>query len=133
MNIVITLPPELIKAIIERRKVIELRKVKPRLMNLGKDGFFCVEKGTEFIRCWCRVDDIDTLNGESIKPDELASKAAVSEEFVKEYTQYCRFLYCWHIAKVIVFEEDSLVISSLFVERNPQQFAYCPFSYGESY
>lgn len=133
MNIVITLPKELIQAIIEGRKIVELRKVKPRLMKLGEDGFFCVEKGTQFVRCWCRVDNIGCLFGEFIKPSELAAKAAVSEEFVKEYAQSGKLIYEWQIGKVIVIEEDSLVISSLFVDRNPQQFAYCPLSYGESY
>ena len=133
MNIVITLPKELIQAIIEGRKTVELRKVKPRLMKLGEDGFFCVEKGTQFIRCWCRVDDIDYLFGENIKHSELATRAAVSEEFIMEYAKYGKLMYQWHIGKVIVIEEDSLVISSLFVDRNPQQFAYCPLSYGESY
>ena len=39
----------------------------------------------------------------------------------------------WHIAEVVTFEDDSLCRDSLIVDRNPQQFAYCPLSYGRSY
>lgn len=133
MNIVITLPKELIKAIIEGKKVIEIRKVRPTLINVGDDGFFCVEKGTQFVRCWCRIDDIGIVMKEFINPKELACKAAVSEEFIKDYIKKGKLIYLWRIGKVIEFEDDSLVLSSLFIDRNPQQFAYCPLSYGESY
>lgn len=133
MNIVITLPKELIKAIIEGRKVIEIRKSRPTLMKVGDDGFYCVEKGTPFVRCWCRVDDIGIVMKEFIDPKELARKAAVSEEFIKDYIKKGRLIYLWRIGKVRTFENDSLVLSSLNVDRNPQNFAYCVLLHGESY
>lgn len=40
-------------------------------------------------------------------------------------------VYLWKIGKVLYFE--NLCRDSLFVDKNPQQFAYCPLSYGESY
>ena len=39
--------------------------------------------------------------------------------------------YLWVIGKVISLED--LDRSSLFVDKNPQSYAYCPLSYGESY
>lgn len=133
MNIVVTLPKELIKAIIEGRKVIEIRKFRPTLMKVGDDGFYCVEKGTQFVRCWCRVDDIGIVMKEFIDPKELARKAAVSEEFIKDYIKNGRIVYLWRIGKVRTFENDSFVLSSLNVDRNPQKFAYCVLLHGESY
>ena len=56
MNILITLPKDLIEKIISGEKVYEMRKCLPKNMTIGVDGFFVVEKGTSDVRCWCRVD-----------------------------------------------------------------------------
>ena len=56
MNILITLPKHLIDKIISGEKKFEMRKCLPKNMRLGEDGFFVVEKGTNEVRCWCRVD-----------------------------------------------------------------------------
>ena len=46
MNVVITLPKQLIIAIIEGTKTFEMRKCRPKHMKVGVDGFF-----VEFQRC----------------------------------------------------------------------------------
>lgn len=58
MNILITLPKHLIEKIMSGEKKYEIRKCLPKSMRLGEDGFFVVEKGTDEVRCWCRVDAI---------------------------------------------------------------------------
>ena len=63
MNVVITLPKQLIIAIIGGTKTFEMRKCRPKHMKVGVDGFFVVEKGTKRIHCWCRVDEIQTVSG----------------------------------------------------------------------
>lgn len=65
MNILITLPEHLIDSIIRGEKLYEMRKSLPKFMKIGEDGFFAVEKGTNNVRCWCRVDDIISTNIES--------------------------------------------------------------------
>lgn len=49
---------------------------------------------------------------------------------VKKYANRKK-VYLWEIGKVI--ELSDLDRGSLFIDHNPQQFAYCPLSYGESY
>lgn len=58
MNILITLPKHLIDKILSGEKEFEMRKCLPKKMKIGEDGFFVVEKGTDNVRCWCRVDEV---------------------------------------------------------------------------
>ena len=133
MNVLITLPKHLIDAIIAGKKTFEMRLVKPKYMDVKEDGFFCVEKGTDNIRCWCRCDYIKEAYSKSIDFKIMARLLQVSPEYAEKYVKGKKHVYLWHIAEVVAFEEDSLCRDSLIVDRNPQQFAYCPLSYGRTY
>lgn len=131
MNILITLPKNLIDKIISGDKKLEMRKCMPNNMILGEDGFFAVEKGTDKVKCWCRVDAaINT--GITAKEAELFSDdLCVTPQFILDYASIGKDVWLWEIGKVVEF--PNLCRDSLQVERNPQQFAYCPLSYGESF
>lgn len=130
MNILITLPKNLIEKIISGKKKFEMRKCLPKNMKIGKDGFFVVEKGTDNVRCWCRVDDAFETDINYFSVKLYATRLCVSERYINEYANGKK-VYLWKIGKVIAF--DCLSRNSLFVDKNPQQFAYTPLSYGESY
>jgi hypothetical protein len=130
MNILITLPKELIGEIISGKKKFEMRKSMPKQMRVGEDGFFVVEKGTDEIRCWCRVDKINETYIDHYSIDWYISRLCVPAEYIEKYANGKK-VYLWQIGKVIQLED--LTRGSLFVDKNPQQFAYCPLSYGESY
>ena len=130
MNILITLPKHLIDSIIRGEKIYEMRKSLPKFMKIGEDGFFAVEKGTSNVRCWCRVDDVRETFIDHYSASLFVSRLCVNEEYICRYAANQK-VYLWKIGKVI--ELSDLDRSSLFVDKNPQQFAYCPFSYGESY
>lgn len=130
MNILITLPKSLLEKIISGKKEFEMRKCLPKQMKIGEDGFFVVEKGTDNVRCWCRVDDINETYIDHNSAGLFASSLCVTEEYIENYANR-RKVYLWKIGKVIVFE--NLKRDKLVVDRNPQQFAYCPLSYGESF
>jgi hypothetical protein len=55
----------------------------------------------------------------------------VTPKFILNYAHEGKKVYLWQIGKVI--EIQDLCRDSLCVDKNPQQFAYCPLSYGESY
>lgn len=130
MNILITLPKNLLDNIINGRKKFEMRKCLPKNMKIGEDGFFVVEKGTDDVRCWCRVDEVKETSVNYFSAKMLAHCLCVSEEYIVKYAKDEK-VYLWKIGKVIVLED--LKRDSLVVDRNPQQFAYCPLSYEESY
>lgn len=130
MNILITLPRPLIECIIRGEKHYEMRKVIPKHMKLGEDGFFVVEKGTNNIRCWCRVDQINRIFVDHYTVDNYVDILCVRPEYILNYVGE-KGAYLWKIGKVIKFVD--LERNSLIVDKNPQSFAYCPLSYGESF
>lgn len=133
MNILITLPKNLINKIISGEKKFEMRKRIPKNMKLGEDGFFVVEKGTDEVKCWCRVDKVTTLDLTITEKmaKGLSKDLCVSPKFIIDYASVSTKVYLWEISKVVITED--LCRNSLGVDKNPQQFAYCPLSYGESY
>ena len=131
MNILITLPKLLIEKIISGEKKFEMRKCLPKNMKLGEDGFFVVEKGTDEVRCWCRVDKYIKGSMSELAAIQYAHNLCVTPQFILDYAPVGTTVYLWQIGKVKVLKD--LCRGSLFVDKNPQQFAYCPLSYGESY
>lgn len=130
MNILITLPKDLLEKIISGRKTFEMRKCLPRLMKIGRDGFFVVEKGTDKVRCWCRVDNWIFTYIDQYTARRFNYRLCVSEEYIEKYANG-KMVYLWKIGKVITF--DNIKRADLIIDKNPQQFAYCPLSYGESF
>jgi len=130
MNILITLPKNLIEKIISGEKKYEMRKCLPKEMKIGEDGFFVVEKGTNIVRCWCRVDGATQIPIGQVMADIYSKLLCVTPQYIINYAKGKR-VYLWEIGKVNVLQD--LERGSLFVDKNPQQFAYCPLSYGESY
>ncbi len=131
MNILITLPKHLIEKIMSGEKKYEMRKCLPKHIKIGEDGFFVVEKGTNEVRCWCRVDRCIEVTMTAIAAIQYAGVLGVSPEFVLNYAPVGTKVYMWEVSKVVKIQD--LCRNSLFVDKNPQQFAYCPLSYGESY
>ena len=128
MNILITLPRHLIEKIMSGEKQFEMRKCLPKQMKIGEDGFFVVEKGTGAVRCWCRVDNAFETDTKSYSTALLSSQLCVPEEYIRKYANNKK-VYLWEIGKVIAL--DGLEREMLNVDKNPQQFVYCPLSYGE--
>lgn len=128
MNILITLPKDLIEKIISGEKTYEMRKNQPKHLKIGEDGFFVVEKGTDKVRCWCRVDGVWATNIDIYIMEWFANRLCVSEDYIKKYANGQQ-VYLWKIGKVVTlqnFKRDTLIC-----DKNPQMFAYCPFSNGE--
>lgn len=130
MNILITLPKHLIDKILSREKKFEMRRCLPKNMRMGEDGFFAVEKGTDKVRCWCRVDAAMVTFIDHYSAEWFSTRLCVSDEYIEKYAD-SRKVYIWKIGKVK--ELQGICRDSLMIDKNPQQFAYCPLSYGESY
>lgn len=129
MNILITLPKNLIEKILSGEKKFEMRKCLPKQMKIGVDGFFVVEKGTDDIRCWCRVDDVRETYINHYNAGLFAPRLCVSDEYIEMYAD-SKKVYLWKIGTVVPFE--GFKRSSLCVDKNPQQFIYT-FSSGPSF
>lgn len=131
MNILITLPKYLLDKIISGEKIYEMLKCMPNNFNLGEDGFFVVEKGTDQVKCWCRVDSAITISINRLLSHRFSDDLCLSSEFILNYARECNHVCLLEIGKVV--ELVNVCRDSLHVDRNPLQFAYCPLSYGESF
>lgn len=97
-------------------------------MRVSEEGFFVVEKGTDNIRCWCRVDKVRLIYIGPISAKLLSSSLCVSKKDIERYAKR-QSVYLWKIGKVKVF--DCLKRDPLLIKRNPQQFAYYVLSPGD--
>lgn len=119
MNVVITLPRDLINKIINGEKWFEMRKTFPYRFRDG-DGVFVIEKGTDNVRCFFRVLDFI-----SIEPSEarvFAALLGVSVEYVENYCKNAKRVYLWKIGHVTTLSNWKR--SKLGIDKNPQSFAY---------
>lgn len=123
MNILITLPKELISKIISGEKIFEMRKCQPKRLQVGEDGFFVVEKGTDKVHCWCRVDVCRETYMGYYSAGYFSRLLCVTDEYIQKYANGKK-VYLWGIGKVVVCEQ--LKRDELYIDKNPQQFEYCP-------
>lgn len=121
----------MLEKIISGKKKYEMRKCLPKNMKLGEDGFFVVEKGTDEVRCWCRVDSVIEINMNEWLSEYYSEDLCVTPQFILNYAPIGTKVFLWEVSKVVKLQD--LCRDSLYVDKNPQQFAYCPLSYGESY
>lgn len=131
MNVIITLPENLIELILSGEKLFEMRKCLPARMEIGEDGFFAIEKGTDKVRCWCRVDHVTKLIMTTQLSEQYSPELGVSPEFILDYAPVETLVYMWRISKVVKL--DKLSRESFYLRDNPQSFVYCPWSYGEPF
>ena len=131
MNVLITLPKHLIDKILSGEKTYEMRKCLPKNMKIGEDGFFVVEKGTDEVRCWCRVDSVIHTGMNAYVAEQFSDDLCVTPQFILNYAPVGQDVCLWQIGKVV--ELQDICRNSLCIDKNPQQFAYCQLSYGESY
>lgn len=124
MDILITLPLNLIDYIMTGQKTTELRSVCPAKFNCERDVVYVVAKGTNNImlsftvRAFVRYDDcmgfwIDC--GNSVCVDYL---------WVRRYAENKRVLYAWEIDTVTHIVPHLDAKEHFNIKSNPQSFIY---------
>lgn len=127
MNVVITLPKDLLEKIISGEKIYEMRKCLPKNLRVGVDGFFVIEKGTDNVRCWCRVDGFVKVFFDNYHVKWFKPHICVPERYIMDYAKGKK-VCLWKIGKVKTF--DYFKRCDLLIDKNPQSFAYT-YSKGE--
>ena len=119
MNVVITLPRDLINKIINGEKWYEMRRSFPYRCRDG-NGVFVIEKGTDRVRCFFRV--LDFISIEPYEARACAARLGVSVEYVNNYCKNTKRVYLWKIGRVTALSNCRR--SNLGVKRNPLNFVY---------
>lgn len=127
MNVVITLPEHLIKAIITGEKFCEIRTKLPLRFDKTKDVVFVVQKSTKKVPLYFTIVYIfhyNSSNNKTLKTDKyLAEKAAVSVDYIKKYRKDKK-IYAWVIGCACKVSYPSYLYTDLKIEKNPQSFIY---------
>lgn len=123
MNVVITLPHDLIDMILSGRKRIEMRRSFPADLRIGVDGFFVIEKRTSLVRCYCEVAALTLANDPCFVIERFRNEIAVSADYIMKYLTD-RPAFLWHIGEVYTLASGISVKNDLEVSHNPQSYVY---------
>lgn len=132
MNVVLTLPNHLLSLFLSGQKTAELRKSFPTKLNVGKEGFFFIEKGTDSCYAWCRVKSIVKFERSSLMDINTLRAICVSDRWVSDYREGAKCSYVWYVDKVVRFKYP-MHRGYFFLNHNPQSFAYAPSFSSELY
>lgn len=124
MNIVITLPSNLIEAIIAGKKTAELRKVWPKLFNPDTDVVYVIKKGTKNIVAWFKIRSFvkTTMYYDAWK--WYGRKLNIDYLWYADYITPNKPIVFWMIEKAGRFKKSIDREKSLHLNKNPQQFFY---------
>lgn len=124
MNIVITLPQTLIKAILEGDKAVEVRSIIPRFFEPENDRVFVVTKGTKKVTMDFQVTQFEKVIDKDACYRKYGAKMGIPYVWWKEYTRYKKRIYLWHIGDVKKLIKPLLLDDDLGLTVAPQSFEY---------
>lgn len=123
MNVVITLPEHLIKAIIWGEKFFEIRSKKPLRFDKNKDVVFVAQKGSKEVPLYFTIQRFLYYDGITDRK-YLAKKAAVSVDYIDNYLKGKKVICAWVIGCACKVDCPFSLYSDLKINKNPQSFIY---------
>ena len=124
MNIVITLPVNLIAEILEGRKVYEIRSKIPTDFKINRDVVYVVQKGTQKVVLYFTIVKFITDLDLNKNARNIAKKAAILTGWLKTYAEGKDKIHAWVIGCYCKLTDCSLVYQQLGIKTNPQSFIY---------
>lgn len=124
MNIIITLPIDLIAEIAEGRKTVEIRKTCPTLFNPDEDIVWVKTKGEDKVPMCFEIDHFEkSYNFEDVwKRYHL--QMGVNQAWWKNYTQGEIVVVIWHIKNIQVFQPNLSFFETFPNLPPPQSYIY---------
>ena len=129
MNVVITLPADLIAAIKDKKKCFEVRSKLPRNFDPQKDVVFVCQKGTNKVPIYFTILKFYTYTKHSDCNDYIAKKAAVPTQWIANYMENKDCIHAWVIGYVCELSSPVFVWHQLQIKHNPQSFIYTHYEW----
>lgn len=124
MNIIITLPIDLIAEIAEGRKLVEIRKSCPTIFNPDEDIVWVKTKGADKVPMCFEIDyfekDCDIEN----VWERYKSQIRVPFAWWSQYVQNTKEVVIWHIKNVQVFQPNLSFSETFPGVPTPQSYIY---------
>ena len=124
MNIMITLPQNLIAAILNGEKTIEIRKSRPLHFDCNNDGVYICKKGCAQVVAFFQLREILHVWNPDQFYDDHGSELAIPRTWFFEYVKGHKVCYAWVISKAWLFDTPIALESFSDVEKAPQQYVY---------
>lgn len=124
MNVIITLPVNLIAEIAEGRKTIEVRKTIPTRLNENSDWVYVCCAGQRKVMLAFQVSKFQRTNDGLGVWRLLGGRIRCSYAWWTEYVKDGRTLFFWHITNVKAVALQSDTWKLLVKDKNPQSFKY---------
>ena len=129
MNIVITLPADLIAAILDKKKCFEVRSKLPRNFDPQKDVVFVAMKGFQKVPLYFTIFKFYTYTKHSDCNDYIAQRAAVPTQWIANYMEGKDCIHAWVIGYVCELAYPTSVWHQLQIKHNPQSFIYTQYEW----
>lgn len=124
MNIVITLPEDLIKKIALGQKTVEVRKNYPKDFDPAIDSVYVVKKGTNDVVMRFQMYNFNHAYHVKFAWALYHSQMGIPYEWYRDYTMGHDKIYLWKISSVFCFFVPWQLKTLTNLTNNPQSFAY---------
>lgn len=125
MNIIITLPQELIADILNGHKTIELRKTCPGCFRNDIDWVYVVTKGKASVQLAFQVTKFYQTSFFGQVWHVYHKRLCIPYDWFVKYTQNEPYVYLWHIG-TIAYAEKPIPLSDIKPwGKAPQSYVYC--------
>lgn len=124
MNIIITLPINLVAEIAEGRKQVEIRKSLPLYFYPDRDVVWVKTKGENKVALCFTVSRIEASKNITDVWQRYQNKIGVPYEWFISYAQKAKRIFIWHIQKVTMFSPNLSYYDTFNEISAPQQYFY---------
>lgn len=125
MNIIITLPQELIADIMNGHKTIELRKNFPNNYEENFDWVYVVTKGKDTVQMAFQISADEQTNMFNRVWKYYGKRLCIPYDWFAKYTQDVSYVWLWHIGKIAIAEKPIPLSDIKSNAKAPQSYVYC--------
>lgn len=125
MNIIITLPQQLIADILNGHKTIELRKNYPMHYRENLDWVYVVTKGKNSLQLAFQITGFSQTSFFEQVWTFYGKRLGIPYDWFAKYTQNAPYVFLWHIG-TIAYAIKPIPLSDIKSNaKAPQSFVYC--------
>lgn len=124
MDVIITLPSNLIQLIKEGKKCIELRKTCPKSFNPQKDVIYICEKRTDYVVGYLTIELIMYTNDKFAVLRDRSRYISVPLDWIADNIKNAKHRYSFIISNSKFFDEPLSLDENFHVNKAPQSFVY---------
>ncbi|MBR3163689.1 hypothetical protein IKF15_00060 [Candidatus Saccharibacteria bacterium] len=124
MDILITLPKNLIEKILSGEKTVEVRTRRPIQFDLFNDIVYVVQKGTRRVVMNFSIEKFDDVDMAGLLFLYNEGKVGVDLNWLMQYAANKRMFSIWHIGCVTSMDKIYVYLDDLYIKVAPQSYTY---------